>query len=66
MLNLKQILMELGNKLVTERGYNPGWAKDYSTKPIVDFTMFINQSPPAQEVLAEMGIDWPMPNLDKE
>ena len=54
--------MELGNKLVSERGYKPAnWTNDKkSTKPIVDFTVFLNNCAEAQEILKEMGIDWPI------
>ncbi len=61
-MNLKLALMELGNKLVSERGYHPGWdtRSPRSTKPIVDFTKFLNECPEAQEILSDMGIDWPV------
>lgn len=61
MKNLKEALMILGNRLVTERGYNPGWAKEEpSTKPIVDFTNFLNEDEDAREILAELGFEWPV------
>lgn len=67
MVNLKKIFMELGNKLV-ERGYNPGWSSEASfdgkksTRPIIEITEFLNHSPEAQEILVDMGIEWPVVN----
>lgn len=61
--NLKQILMELGNKLVTEHGFEPAtgmWAKANNTVAIKDFTDWVNASPQAQQALADMGVDWPV------
>lgn len=61
--NLKLILMQLGNKLVTERRFNPGAAAvgpEPSTMPITIFTRWLNETPDAQEVLDELGIDWPV------
>jgi hypothetical protein len=52
--------MNLGNKLVTEHGYNPGFYNTYSTKPIVDFTNFLNESPEARVILQELGLEWSM------
>lgn len=60
--NLKLVLMDLGNRLVTKHGFNPAshFSSDHpSTKPIKDFTDFLNQCPEAQEELADMGIDYP-------
>lgn len=67
-VSLKYILMELGNKLV-QQGYDPSrWHKYLlqktnsefvnSTTAIALLTEFINQSPEAQNILEEMGIDW--------
>lgn len=63
--NLKLILMELGNKLVTEHGAVPQMVASSPTKkvgtgPICEFTEFINNTPAAQQVLAELGVEWPM------
>lgn len=58
-MNLKQILMELGNRLVTERGFAPG-ADISGTRPIVEFTEWLNRTPDAVEVLDQMGIEWPV------
>jgi hypothetical protein len=52
-INLKLVLMTLGNRLVTERRFA-------STQPIIDFTNFLNQCPDAREILAEMGLEWPV------
>lgn len=59
-MNLKAILMQLGNCLVTERGYNPAHSRELpNTGPIDVFTRFVNDHAPAQEILADMGIVWP-------
>lgn len=59
-MNLKYTLMELGNRLV-QRGFTPAaWESDISTRPIVKFTEWLNNTPEATEILAEMGIDWPV------
>lgn len=58
-MNLKQILMELGNRLVTERGFAPG-ADINGTGPITEFTEWLNRTPDAVEVLDQMGIAWPV------
>lgn len=61
MKNLKEALMILGNKLVTEQGYEPGYSTNpRSTKPIVDFTNYLNNSAEARAILEEMGFEWPM------
>jgi len=61
MNNLKEVFMILGNKLVTEQGYEPGYSTNpRSTKPIVDFTNFLNNSAEAREILAELGFEWPV------
>ena len=61
-MNLKQTLMELGNRLVTEHGFDP----PDGTKPIIVFTKWINKTPAAREVLAQLGVEWPvvMPKND--
>lgn len=57
--------MQLGNRLVTERGFGPGFTKDINlenrgTYPIVQFTEWLNDTPEAIEILAEMGVEWPV------
>lgn len=60
-MNLKYILMTLGNRLVTERGFFPAAFQDQpNTTPIDQFTKWLNDTPEAQEILEEMGIEWPM------
>lgn len=69
--DLKRVLMELGNELVTEHKFDPsgplseitrvGLASDYSTMPVTIFTEWLNQHPPAREVLAKRGLAWSMP-----
>lgn len=64
-MNLKQILMELGNRLVSEHGFEPAtglWPKSDNTVAIKDFTDWLNNTPQAQQVLAEMGHEWPVVN----
>lgn len=65
--NLKLLLMNLGNKLVTERGFDPAVSpaggfslprKD--TLAIKDFTDWLNTCTAAQEILAELGVEWPV------
>jgi hypothetical protein len=62
-VNLKKILMELGNALVLEHRYHPGHTGESAkhTGHILALTNWINSSPEAQVVLEEMGIEWPMP-----
>ena len=66
-MNLKLVLMELGDRLVTDHSYAPGFAtRDYrhrplqTTNPIIEFTEFLNNCPEAQQILAELGIEWPV------
>jgi hypothetical protein len=61
-VNLKELLMTLGNRLVIERGFDPANANEraYSTRAISEFTEWINAAEDARELLAEMGMDWPM------
>jgi hypothetical protein len=69
MTDLKEVLMHLGNKLVTEHGYNPatGMPDDRvnSTHPIKSFTVWMNEHPEAQEVLNELGFKWSMPQKER-
>lgn len=69
-LNLKLLLIEFGNRLVTDLGYEQSGAMpedlkqelkgDHSTEPITVFTLWLNEHPEARKVLKDMGIDWPM------
>lgn len=73
MTNLKKVLMELGNKLVLERGFDPvgdsalsplivkDLMSDHTTAYITMFTTWLNAHPDAQDILKDMGIEWPMP-----
>ncbi len=65
-MNLKLILMQLGNLLVMEHGWLPNepMSVQNSTKPIVDFTEFVNRHPVVQQVLKGLGIQWPMKSGD--
>lgn len=62
--NLKEVLMILGNRLVTERGFVPNSTEpsnqSFSTKPIVEFTEWLNNQPEARGFLADMGINFPV------
>lgn len=77
--NLKLVLMQLGNRLVTEKGYQPSnqmaaqrifvGAASYSTTMIAAFTEWLNRSDEAQQILKDMGFDWPTaprPNVHPE
>lgn len=57
--DLKKVLMELGNKLVQEHGYLPGYNPHHlSTDAIVGFTRWINNHAEAHQVLEELGLRW--------
>lgn len=70
-MDLKRTLMELGNKLVMDRLFDPGGPvppevvealkADHTTEPITLFTTWVNLHPEAQDVLERMGVRWPMP-----
>ncbi len=65
MKNLKAVLMELGNILVSERGWLPATTQETqekTTKPILDFTKFLNDNEEAAAVLASLGLEWPSVN----
>ncbi len=68
-LNLKAMLMELGNRLVKEHGFAPAQAafdsqRDArflrSTQLIAVFVAWLNHVPEAQKILAELGLEWPL------
>tara|TARA_R110000824_G_C15120702_1_gene668037 strand:- start:307 stop:636 length:330 start_codon:yes stop_codon:yes gene_type:complete len=69
--NLKGVLMELGNRLVTDHGWwppNPRWqAKDEEdhTGLIAGLTQQINDRPEMRELLNEFGFDWPIVEEDE-
>ena len=58
--------MNLGNELVNKHGYNPAAMArmpdptEDTTRPILEFTEWLNRDPQAREVLIGMGIDWPV------
>lgn len=70
-MDLKRMLMELGNRLVSDMRFDPSGPippevrealrTDHTTEPIVLFTEWLNLHPEAQDVLAEMGVQWRMP-----
>ena len=64
-MNLKIILMELGNRLVIDNRFIPGnrlpvRPNPKSTEPIIEFTELLNSSSESRQVLAELGVEWPM------
>jgi len=70
--NLKGVLMELGNRLVTDHGWEPvagagartcGQTRDH-TGLVAGLTKQINDSPAMREVLTALGFDWPI--IEKE
>lgn len=71
--NLKRILMQLGNRLVTEHQYDPGHVSRKtidavngrrSTEVITLFTEWLNHSEEARQSLQELGFDWPIVSND--
>lgn len=71
-MNLKETLMILGNRLVAERGFDPATGQNSpislnaklegTTVAIARFTSWLNETEEARELLAEMGVDWPVVN----
>jgi hypothetical protein len=69
-LNLKRVLMQVGNELVTRHGFEPSGPAPASimratiegkvTHPLTYFTQFLNMCPEARELLEEHGFVWPM------
>lgn len=60
-VNLKLMLMQLGNELVP-KGFSPNDPHaEKSTAPIVAFTEWLNNTPEAQALLLEMDVEWRMP-----
>ena len=66
--NLKLLLMELGNSLVTEHGWEPAAGKWWDRVPsgehtglIAALTEQINAKPAMRESLTDLGVEWPMP-----
>jgi len=80
-MNLKKILMELGNKLVLEHRFEltsvppcseqfQSWVDTFSgsVELVAAFTVWVNRSSEVQQALAELGVEWPMvpQKLDSE
>ena len=65
-MNLKEVMMELGNKLVIKHRFTPtrmpitAAEADRSTEHIQRFTEWVNRTPEAREALHEMGVEWPI------
>lgn len=67
-MNLKKLLMDLGNTLVIQCGFDPATTpppvgfqaegRKPSTWPIKQFTDWLNECRQAQQVLADVGIIW--------
>ena len=70
--NLKAVLMELGNRLVTEHGWEPAagaWVRvpaGDQTGLIAGLTQQINDSQEMQVALFDLGVEWPMPKKEDE
>ena len=71
--DLKRVLMELGNRLVTDHGWEPvagagartcGQTRDH-TGLVAGLTQQINDSPAMREVLTALGFDWPIIEEDE-
>jgi hypothetical protein len=63
-MNLKLILMQLGNNLVTQRGFDPASTThcgehQRSTHPIKVFTDWLNETSEAIDELRLLGVEWP-------
>ncbi len=71
-LDLKAVLMELGDRLV-ERGFEPAAVRyrpesfegHRSTQMVAMFTAWLNHSPEAQQVLRELGFHWSQPAVHR-
>ena len=66
--NLKLLMMELGNRLVIEHGWEPAAGKWWDRVPsgehtglIAALTEQINAKPAMRESLTALGVEWPMP-----
>ena len=69
-VNLKMVLMELGNQLVLEHGWEPSGSGPFlsplagqcdSTELVAALTEQINAKPAMRESLTDLGVEWPMP-----
>lgn len=69
MTDLKRALMELGNRLVTKHGFEPGvpaskvspnWYAQRNTSPLMLLAEYLNAHPEAREELRAMGLAWPV------
>lgn len=60
-MNLKRVLMELGNALVAEHHFDPACPtyNPNNTLAITDFTNWLNGCKEAQHVLYDLGYEWP-------
>lgn len=68
-VNLKRLMMDFGNKLVTEKGFDPSGPmppnlrqalkEDHSTEPLTAMATWLNEHPEAVNTLKEMGVNWP-------
>jgi hypothetical protein len=62
-VDLKRVLMELGNRLVTEHHFDPAtvpFSRENSTYRIKQFTDWVNSTPETRAVLQELGFEWSM------
>ncbi len=59
MIDLKKVLMEVGNSLVTEHKFSPpGYRSVKSTDFIKRFTEAMNNCPEARALLKDHGLVW--------
>jgi hypothetical protein len=68
MPDLKKVLTELSNRLVSEYGFDPPnkSASDHSTYAVLKLTEYLNRVTEAREVLKELGYDWPITIKDRK
>ena len=67
--DLKRVLMDLGNSLVTEHRFDPGPSgvpyrlhpTDHNTLPLTVVTEFLNEHEEARDCLRDLGFEWSMP-----
>jgi hypothetical protein len=67
LVDLKEVLMKMGNQLVLQHGFGPHAGGDRdptwrNTCPIGDLAIFLNHHEEAREVLLNLGFNWSMPD----
>lgn len=74
--NLKMALLDLQNRLQSEKNWVPGkWLPEMegqpspaimqvpTTQPLIDFAHFLNTHPPVAEMLSRYGLEWESPEV---